>query len=706
MRDMNFKYSVTCFALLAGLAYATNKRAISHVHAEENLGNNFRNHTQKLLKIRSTLSENSASHNSVDIIFGTNAHSQLNDWESIAESVAYLTEVIKIKCEATSSIHEAVKVALELMFKHFAKVIEDLPSTFADQASYLEGKECISDICTTLSAFCPAELPEFADGILAKFSYFRTKLEKLPTEKTATRKAEICFNFLALYFQNSVTDSTKLRVLQFLAPVIIPEEPSSETITEALYALSTLLHRFQLSVFFSSITFQQIFSAYHLQDYLVSNSSLSPCTARLLGNLGFSILYKRHEKSPKACIRAYRLVREFISESCRQSMLEHFLNVYPQWSSKKQDEFIGNFGHICNDIKTVQLATSYHQVMGNRIKEFLGFVMLQTHFNDKEIRSFMSNHNYVQHSILGLNAGFIKFPQSPRENGERIVAWTANQTLLANLPLNTEQKAVVHTLNDIEFGDAEAIHDINVAALCKLLKSHEWNCSLLIKWVDRIWSKLGPAGAQRLVENSRIPLSGMLFSARIALAPRSVLQYKLELEEAELLAKFLYKLADFSPSDMMNEFEQALQFFVKGNFPRDDRHHRVLMGALHFYSVKEDLEMVALLNSYFLEDSSWILNHLCRHLPKYSPVWTGCVGVVYANFKSNSYLRGHSPTHVKWAISDALLRNDMTFLCQLNVPASRIINVAHECGAIPLLHSEEQLAAVLSARLSDESKGN
>ncbi len=95
-----------------------------------------------------------------------------------------------------------------------------------------------------------------------------------------------------------------------------------------------------------------------------------------------TILYKRHEKSR---IRAYDTLHEFMDEQGRQSALEHFVNAYPERSPEKQKEVIRKLRCICDDIKTVELAQRYYNVLGKRAKKFLGFAMLQ--FNETEVSS-------------------------------------------------------------------------------------------------------------------------------------------------------------------------------------------------------------------------------------------------------------------------------------------------------------------------------
>jgi len=488
---------------------------------------------------------------------------------------------------------------------------------------------------------------------------------------------------------NSLPDDIKLIIMEFLAPVITPQNLRSEMIAQAFYALSIVLQRFQLSVVFGPVTFQHIFSAYHLQQKLIYRLSLSDYECRFLGNLSFSILYKKNDESPEKIINEFDEVHKFMDEQGRQSVLEHFVNVYPEWLPENQQEFIDNFRHICKHIETVELARRYYNVLGEDSKKFFGFAMLQMPFNAEEVTSFITADAYQ----------FFKFPQTPKSTIERTAAWTINQTLIAGPSLTNHQRDILSLVNDIELSDAEAIHGIGIEVLCKLLSIFE-NGIQLCKWINLIWSKLKVADADGLVASSPIPLDEMPFSARVALAPHSVFQFTNHTLNSYVLGKIIYDLSNFSSSDMGDVFEQHLRSFIKADFlPHDPDHHKVLLASLHFYSVKADSEMIQILTAYFLQDLSCLKDHLWR-LPAYSPIWAGRLCAEYVNFISDSSAQSLISV-LHWAIASALFRNDEAFLRQLNVPASKIITIAHECGAVPQYYSKEQLETILPDNRQD-----
>jgi len=698
---MILKNSVACIILLGGNVNCSSTRFVSREQINEEYMVNFsQNQDQKLFQICFKLCKNLSTFNNPVDLFDINMYSQLNihDLESSSELTDYLKEIIETKCATVPSIHEALKFAFGLMFKCFAKETENLISTLPEQAPYLEAKVCINGLCAALAARSPANLSEFTYEIYKKFTYFETQLEKITTEPIVINQAKVCSNLIDLYVRNFGTDNTKLGILQSLAPVAIPENPSSEIITQALNALCNILRHFQLSIVFGPITFQQIFSAYNLKYKLTSYSSLSDYEASL-GNLGFSILYKLYDESPETFMEAYSSMRKFMDESGRQSVLEHFVNAYPEWLPEKQEKFTAYFDDIYNDIKTVRLAKRYHAVLGEKAKEFLGFAMLQAQFTTKEIIS-LSAHGHG-HGLPGLGARFFKFPETPTNDDERIAAWTANRELIATLPVDTYYQEIADMVNDIELSDAEAIWNINMRLFCTLLRCHEQDFNQATKWINLIWSKLRIADAKRLVEN----LDDMPFSARLTFSPRSAFPLNHSSEDMTFLEKFMYGFSNFSPSEMRNEFEQTLQSFVKemGGVPHDNDHHRVLMGALHFYSEKGNSEMTKPLTDYFLQDPS-CLDYLGNwNLPVNSSVWAGSLGVAYVNFAFGSDMDYCTPTLIDWIIYGALLRKNETFLRQLKIPAARIIMIACECGAIPLCYSKDQLEMALSDRISGNS---
>jgi len=494
-------------------------------------------------------------------------------------------------------------------------------------------------------------------------------------------------------------DKIELLLMEVSVHVVIPKNSSSELIMQALDSLGNVLQRFHLSVVFGPITFQQIFSASHLQNESTSRSELSDYEARLLGNLGFSILYKLHQESPEKFMREYGKIRRCMSESGRQSVLEHFANVYPEWPSSKQEIFVKYFDYTFYDIKTIEVARWYYAVIGEKAKEFLGFAMLQMLFNEEEMRPFTTDDDKV-FSLPGLSIGFIKFPEASKNDDERIFAWRINQMLIAALPLNPLQREITDIVNVIELGDTEAIRGINVEVMCKLFKIYKLYSYKLIGWINLIWSKLGVADSQRLLASSSILFSEIPFPARLALAPNSVFQTGFDRLDVELLDEFLYALCNFPSSEMKTLFKQALRCFIKGDLYHDYCHHKVVMAALHFYSVEEDHEMIKLLTAYFSYDLPDTGN-LIMNLPVDSPVWAEDLVIAYVN--SEPEVQDERPEYVDWAISSALVRKDDEFIRQLNVPNSKIIKIAYECGAIPLCYSIKQLETVLGNNISDES---
>jgi len=183
-------------------------------------------------------------------------------------------------------------------------------------------------------------------------------------------QAQLCLHkYPSLIFNN---DKVQLSLMGLQVHVAIPKNSNSKKLMQALNALAIVLQPLQLSVVFGPITFQQIFSAYDLLEELISRLSISQYEAHLLGNLGFSILYKWNEESPEMFMNAYRRRRKFMDEPGRQSVLQYFASAYPEWSPEKQEKFIVNFDDICDDIRTVELARRYYGLLGERAKGFLG----------------------------------------------------------------------------------------------------------------------------------------------------------------------------------------------------------------------------------------------------------------------------------------------------------------------------------------------
>jgi len=494
---------------------------------------------------------------------------------------------------------------------------------------------------------------------------------------------------------NSLPCELRLMIMGFLAPVIIPKNVRSEIITQALNALAIVLRRFQLSVFFGPTTFQQIFSAHNLLNELSSGYYLEDYRSRLLGNLGFSIYYK---KCPELRIDRYCEMRKFMDEPGRQSVLEHFANVYSGWPPEQKDEFISSFVDICDDIKTVQLARKYYNVLGERAKNFFVFAMLKVPFTKKKVNLYGITHPDVE---------FLNFFETPKDDAKRKTAWTANRILIAKLSHNTRERNMAYVLNDIELGDVEAIMNINIEILCILFELYQVEYNLLFKWINLIWSKLGLADAEDLVKNSPIPLNQMPLLVCLTLAPRRVFQminweYWLDdWEQNYIIRRVINSLSDFSSSEMKDEFEKALLSLIKDSTIHRKNSSMVVAAALYFCLGKENPEIIDSLLAYIPQNPRELFEYL-RYQRASSPAWTGHV-VIFLISSTNDYnMTNVCPVLTDWVISCALLRNDEAFLHKLNVPASQIIKIAYECGAIPLWYSEEQLQMTILPYYSEE----
>jgi len=419
----------------------------------------------------------------------------------------------------------------------------------------------------------------------------------------------------------------------------------------------------------------------------------------LLGNLGFSKLYALSGGSPAKIIDAYHKMYIFMNEPDRQLVLENFVVLYPKWPSDKQEEFTRFFHLICDHVKTVELARMYYDVMGEKAKRFFGFAMLQMPFSMDEI--------YLHFGVRTLNNSFFKFPDTPKDDGERKAAWTANQTLIANLPLSHQLRENADLINSIKLGDTEAVRGISIEVMCRLLKAYERDYYESAKWINLIWSKLEVVDAQRLLENSPIPFGKMSFSARFALVPQSAFPvtyawftYQLE-EETLLLERVIYDLCNSSSSGLRDVFEQALQSYIVSGA---HMHSKVLIATLHFYSVKGDSEMIKILEIYFFLYPFWSLDRLGGDLPLNSPVWAGRLGVAYTNLVSDSDQTNYTFDFDYMAISNALLGKNEAFIHQLRLPVSNIRQIAYECGAIPLRYSKERFETVLAENISKKSR--
>ena len=348
--------------------------------------------------------------------------------------------------------------------------------------------------------------------------------------------------------------------------------------------------------------------------------------------------------------------------------------------------------NIHRKIDSVEDARAFGRALPKEDGYYIGIALLHLDFDmdDQELMSYVGAIADIKGGPLRL---FLEFPVI----ADQSEVYGRNKLLFGRLNLDDAMKARLDAVNDIKYGNANDIDEIDRDALVSVftyLASDPIALSDLIACICGR-SELAEAWA-RVARSFPFAEDLQMYGAELVFNPA---EYFLHLREAgeirvKLLGTFIPHFWIFQPTEITANIGRELRQFIKDTVAASMKltsylEEQILLSSLHLYSLKDDTEMVQLLTGYFLQYPEPIYHAFEHQIPCDSAVWMGPLGIDFLNhFTNETIMYTHQQARRADILRHAILRKDFAFLVQTNASREELRTEAVASRAIPAVYED------------------